>query len=119
MLSFLREYESDLVRETFVEAPALDEAIACYVHGKLSAQDRKAIDDCRQLLGLSEDNALQFFAAKVYVRTMRLLGIDIAKTLFIFDHHDIRFLTAVWASTMSYIISANNVFNDVIPVMEE
>jgi len=58
MLNFLREYEGALVRETFLEAQALNEAIACYVRGKLSPQDRKATDDCRQLLRLSEDNAL-------------------------------------------------------------
>jgi hypothetical protein len=52
---------------------------------KTPAQDRKAIEDCRQLLRLSEDNALQFFAAKVYVRSMRLLGADIPKILIIGD----------------------------------
>lgn len=117
MIESLREYESELVRETFLNAPALDEAMACYVQGRLSPEDRKAIDDCRHLLHLSEDNALQFFGAKVYVRTMRLLGTDIQKILFI---GDIRYLTAVWSSIMSYITGASvKVFNDLTPVMEE
>jgi len=117
MLNSLRKHESDLVRETFLEGAVLDEAFACYLQGKLSVQDREAIDACRKPLRLSEENVLQNFAAKVYVRLMRLLGSDVHKILFI---GDLPFLLAVWISTMSFITSANaSVLNKLTPVMEE
>ncbi|MBI1955268.1 MAG: hypothetical protein HYS38_02640 [Acidobacteria bacterium] len=112
MLDSLREYQGeggDLVRQAFAEVPALDDAIGCYVHGKPSEADRNAIDDHRQLLRLSEDKPLWFFAGKVHLRTMRLLGLSKRNEAFLM----------AWFLTRSFIYAAvSNVFNNVVPVVE-
>ena len=72
MLEELRLYPDELgvlVRGAFSDVVALDNAIAWYVRDAPSDIDRAAIQENRQLLGLSEDNHLHFFAGKVHIRT--------------------------------------------------
>jgi hypothetical protein len=115
MLDSLVNYQGegrDLVQQAFADVPALDDAIACYVRGNPSAADRMAIDDHRALLHLSESNPLHFFAGKVHLRTMRLLGLHKRNA-------PEAFLKA-WYTTLSFIsAAASNVFNNVVPVVEE
>ena len=115
MLDSLMNYQgegADLVRQAFADLPALDDAIACYVHGTPSAADRMALDDNRALLHLSETHTLHFFAGKVHLRTMRLLGLHKRNA-------PEAFLMA-WYTTLSFVsAAASNVFNKVVPVVDE
>lgn len=67
MLSFLRAYPDDkhaFVRQAFGDNSDLDDAVSCYVNGRLNDRDERAIEDARNLLQLSEENRLNFFAGK-------------------------------------------------------
>ena len=116
MLNFLREYPEaelpyvrDTVRDTFMDKPTLDDAIECYVNGRPSARDRQAIENCRRMLQLSEENPLHFFAGKVHVRIMRLLGID---------KHDLRYIL-VWAVNAASVITASEFLSTTEPTFSE
>jgi len=123
MLDALREYpepgeEGELIRHVFGGRPfldaqwtALDDAIASYVHGGPSETDRQTIEDHRRLLNLSEDNPVHFFAGKLHLRIMRILGIE--------KQNLVAFLPA-WIVTSAQVVAAVSVvLKEVVPVLEK
>lgn len=99
MLNALQKYPKHsvtLVRDTFCDEAAVDEAVACYVRGQPGENDLRALRETQPLLRHSEDNPLAFFAAKLHIRTMRILNIDV---------YNRNFLKA-WFITASAVIEA-------------
>jgi hypothetical protein len=99
--------ESQFVRQVFSDAEAFDEAIACYVHGKLQPLDRQVLIDSKKLLQLSEDNPMLWFCGKVHVRSCRLLGIEMKSLAF----------TICWIENSAAIIPLWELFNKWEPVL--
>ena len=115
MLEELRLYPDelgDLVRGAFSDVVALDDAIAWYVRDAPSDMDRAAIQENRQLLGLSEDNHLHFFAGKVHIRTMRIA--NVAKRMMTME-----FMQA-WITTATLLTeTVKSFFSEIVPVFVE
>jgi hypothetical protein len=113
MLEELRDYPDELgvlVRGAFADEAAIDDAIACYVRYAPSDIDRTAIQENRELLSLSEDNPLHFFAGKVHIRTMRIANVDRRTPEFML----------VWAKTAPVMIAtAGSFFSEIVPVFAE
>ena len=115
MLEELRLYPDelgDLVRGAFSDVVALDDALAWYVRDAPSDMDRAAIQENRQLLGLSEDNHLHFFAGKVHIRTMRIANVD-KRTM------TMEFMQA-WITTATLLTeTVKSFFSEIVPVFGE
>jgi hypothetical protein len=114
MLEELRNYPNSennklgsLVRDTFADELAIDDAVACYVRGAPSDIDRAAIQDNRKLLGLSEDNPLHFLVGKIHIRTMRIANVGSRTPQFML----------AWVKTAPVVIdTAGACFSEVVPV---
>jgi hypothetical protein len=112
MLAFLRTYPEEphphLVGTIFSNSVRVDDAVDCYVNDRLSESDLRDLTAVRTFLQLSEENALGWFAGKLHVRLMRILGVQ-TETM--------PYLTA-WLNNTGGVIAAVRTLKNWTPVLK-